>query len=442
MITIPSDYLQLGKQIPFRVYDEQGRLLVAAGRVIDDERRLAGLQERALFADEKEASPWSAGFEQSADALMQKDVTLEVIAAARTDERRRGGASSSADSATPQRTSPTAYRPAAAASGAAAHREPAANRRQVISAAAASQQTLSERCNALVAGLGTALRDAERDPQWLDRIVEVLAMLRELARFQRNGLLYLLLQHAAHSNAQYSCHHALLCTLVCEGVGTSLGWSGNALNDLARAALTMNVSMTQLQDQLAQRDDPLRPAQRSLVQSHAARSGQILRASDVTNLDWLDIVEQHHDDQLLRRPLQTLRPTERLTRLLIMTDRFVAKVSRRGSRHPMSPLAAARDVCVGPDGQPDELGSALLKTLGMYPPGSYVQLASGEVGVVVAPGRRMNHPLVAVFIGTTGMPTTEPVLRDTAQPARAVMRAVPVADVKVQVQPERALALV
>ena len=42
-----------------------------------------------LFVDDKEAGPWRASFTQTASALIHKEATLEMIAAARMDKTRR-----------------------------------------------------------------------------------------------------------------------------------------------------------------------------------------------------------------------------------------------------------------------------------------------------------------------------------------------------------------
>jgi hypothetical protein len=43
----------------------------------------------------------------------------------------------------------------------------------------------------------------------------------------------------------------------------------------------------------------------------------------------------------------------------------------------------------------------LLKAVGLYPPGSFVELASGEVGIALARGRRANLPVMA-SLGAAG----------------------------------------
>jgi hypothetical protein len=107
----------------------------------------------------------------------------------------------------------------------------------------------------------------------------------------------------------------------------------------------------------------------------------------------------------------------------------------------MSPVQAAREACLGAAGVPDEIGSALLKGVGLYPPGSFVELASGELGLVVARGRRANVPYVAALVSAAGTPLGEPALRDTLEGRFAVKGAVPPARVKVRPPHERLLLM-
>lgn len=430
LIALPPDFLQLNKRIPFGVYDAYGRLLVAAGRSIDDEKKLGVLQRRELFVDEDEAGPLRQSLHQSASALIRNNATLEVIAAARLSPR------SAAQTQRPMsrpavRDDVPAPPPAAPAQEAPSPRLPTFGR----------EGSLSQRCAAITKALGSALREAETDPHWLQRVQAVHEGLRDYTEYHRNAALYLLFQHAAHSNEHYSSHHAMLCTVICESVSKALGWLPEARLRIARAALTMNVAMTQLQDTLAMRDDPLRPIHKQQLASHSQRSADLLSQAGVEDEVWLNIVRQHHDPALATAPLTRLDPTQRMTRLLMSVDRFAARISRRGSRSPQSPLIAARDLCVGEDGLPDEFGAAILRVVGMYPPGSYVRLVNGELAVVLTPGRRMNQPLVAVIQGSSGLALSDPILRDTALPGREVVEAVPVAHVRVSVDPDRALAL-
>jgi hypothetical protein len=107
----------------------------------------------------------------------------------------------------------------------------------------------------------------------------------------------------------------------------------------------------------------------------------------------------------------------------------------------MSPVQAAREACLGAKGVPDEIGGALLKAVGLYPPGSFVELASGDIGIVVARGRAANLPFVATLIAASGNPLGEPALRDTVDRRYAVKGAVPPGAVKVRPPHDRLMAL-
>ena len=72
----------------------------------------------------------------------------------------------------------------------------------------------------------------------------------------------------------------------------------------------------------------------------------------------------------------------------------------------------------------DEAGAALVKTLGVYPPGAFVRLASQEVGVVIRRGTTATTPRVAVVTNREGLPTGEPIPRDTGMPPWKITAAV------------------
>ena len=93
------------------------------------------------------------------------------------------------------------------------------------------------------------------------------------------------------------------------------------------------------------------------------------------------------------------------------------------------------------DGRPDQIGAALLKSVGLYPPGSFVQLVNGETGIVVARGKQANLPMVAVLRSQTGVPLVSPSLRDTADKRHAVKCGVGVEAVNVLPPHDRLVAM-
>jgi hypothetical protein len=82
----------------------------------------------------------------------------------------------------------------------------------------------------------------------------------------------------------------------------------------------------------------------------------------------------------------------------------------------------------------------LLKVLGLYPPGTYVQLASGEMGVVVARGAKAHTPLVAALRRADGSLLAQPLRRDTQQRAHTVQRGLGTRELRVRVNHHRVLS--
>jgi HD-GYP domain-containing protein (c-di-GMP phosphodiesterase class II) len=299
---------------------------------------------------------------------------------------------------------------------------------------------LSQQWRDLVDQLDDALHGMRSGRDWRGRLFAVHGRARALFERRPDASLYHHVYEAGHSSHKYSCHHALLTLVVVEHAATKLGWSQPWVDSLGRAALTMNVAMRQLQDRLATTHQKPTAAMRTQIATHAEASAALLEATGLGDPLCLAVVRLHHEAEGEGQPLAEQAPERQLARLLRRVDIFTAKISRRATRSPMSPVRAAREACLGADGMPDEIGGAMLKAVGLYPPGSFVALASGEMGIVVARGERANVPRVAALVSPRGSPLGEPVMRDTEDERYAVRSAVTPSSVKVRPPHDRLLA--
>lgn len=91
--------------------------------------------------------------------------------------------------------------------------------------------------------------------------------------------------------------------------------------------------------------------------------------------------------------------------------------------------------------QVDEAGAALIKAIGIYQPGTFVRLATDEIAVVVKRGMNTSTPRVAVLVSRSGMPTMEPIVRETSTRDYRIVASVPHREMKVQINLERLLPL-
>lgn len=258
------------------------------------------------------------------------------------------------------------------------------------------------------------------EAEWLEVLQGVAGRMRALAQVDLDRVLYLLVQDAQRGSEAYSSRHALFCALVAWLCSGEMGWPQNERDSLVSAALTMNLSMTEMQNDLAFRDRTLTVEQRRVVQTHAARSAEALHEAGIDDALWIEVVARHHEEPDPLLAMAELPPPQRVAALLRRVDVFTAKISARKVRAGMPATLAAQEACLGPNGQPDALGAALLKTLGLYPPGSYVKLANGELAVVKRRGAKANEPLVLSLTGRDGRALPVPVARHTARVEHAV----------------------
>ena len=287
---------------------------------------------------------------------------------------------------------------------------------------------------------GHALLRETSPAQFPDRLARLQAQLGRQARRNPDGSLFALMHLSATEIRLYSATHAMLVSVMC-GLAAHevLGWPEQQETTLCMAALTMNIGMTDLQDRMAAQMEAPSAAQRLLVAQHPDHSAELLSRLGVHDANWLGAVRHHHSRT--PGPLASRSTALQMARLIQRADMFAARLAPRASRQPTTPAAAMQAAYFDEERQIDEAGAALIKAVGIYSPGSFVRLATGEVGVVVRRGSNTTTPRVAVLINREGMPTGEHTVRDTSVREYRIVASVAHRDVKVQINLNRMLVL-
>jgi HD-GYP domain-containing protein (c-di-GMP phosphodiesterase class II) len=292
----------------------------------------------------------------------------------------------------------------------------------------------------LYAALRSLLHQGAEASHFLDRLLRVQVQTEQLWHQQPDNSMLLLVQYLFDPRLSYSTTHALLCAGLCQLVSASSDMAVDTHRRLTQTALTMNLGMTQVQDQLARQATQPSALQRQLIREHPLHSAAILRELGVTDPTWLRWVEEHHERSDGTGYPVGHRADGTQYRLLQLADSFVACISPREDRGSLSSRDLARQLYLGFGETPDPWGALFVKVIGFFPPGSYVRLVNGERGVVVRRGEKANAPKVMALMGRLGTPLGEPALRDTADAAFAVQASLPPGEVKVVVNVERLIA--
>jgi hypothetical protein len=118
-----------------------------------------------------------------------------------------------------------------------------------------------------------------------------------------------------------------------------------------------------------------------------------------------------------------------------VVDVLTAKISPRAVRESLSPQEAVRQLYREDKG--GQISTAIIKEFGIYPPGDYVKLASGELGVVVQRTANAKAPIVAAITDTQGHPIAKTLRRDTGLPEFAILATVSDKTMLKRLPPER-----
>ncbi|MFN9474364.1 HD-GYP domain-containing protein, partial [Acidovorax sp.] len=207
--------------------------------------------------------------------------------------------------------------------------------------------------------------------------------LQDLVAHDIDAALYLMFQLAATSSVGYSAAHALVCGTLCHIMAQDLRLVPSERDSLVRAALTMNIGMTALQDELAEQRERPTSAQQEAIRSHPEESQALLERLFVSDKLWLDVVGQHHTNMADQVPLAQQNPEDRLTRILGTIDRYAAMISPRKSRAGRSATDSVRAIVGQEVDQRDEVSYTLVRSIGLCPPGTFVRLDNGEVAIVL-----------------------------------------------------------
>ena len=216
--------------------------------------------------------------------------------------------------------------------------------------------------------------------------------------------------HDAAYTLSHPVHQACLAALV----GKRLGLSDTRRESLVAAALTANVSMRELQEQLHRQSTALSEEQFRAVRLHPLRSAELLERAGIGNTLWLDTVRQHHervDGTGYARALCGEQIVHE-ARILALADYYCAMVSARADRGAQLPHEQLRSLFLQRGGIFDAtIALAMIKELGVFPPGTFVRLASGEIGVVIARGENV-QPMVSALVSPRGGAYARPLRRD------------------------------
>ncbi len=266
--------------------------------------------------------------------------------------------------------------------------------------------------------VGEALR-ADPGPGYEGALDDASAPVQALIERDPDLAIFQVMRRGAGADTAYGVHRSLQTAITGHLVAQRLGWDPTQCARLFKVALTMNISMLELQGKLARQMHPPTPQQRVELQSHPMRSVRLLQQAGIEDEAWLEAVLHHHEQEDGAGYPSGRTAVSELATLARRADVYTSKLASRSTREALSADQAGRQMFMQDPGHP--MTAALVREFGIYPPGCYVRLSSGETGIVVARGATISTPVVACLTSPSGALLSEPQRRATDAKTSAVV---------------------
>lgn len=218
----------------------------------------------------------------------------------------------------------------------------------------------------------------------------------------------------------YTAGHSVQVAVMLARLAPLLNISPEDKHSLLCAALTMNIGAAALQNTLHEQTDPLSSGQSQHIRLHPLLSSALLRESGITDPLWHRLVCEHHEmpdgsGYPIGYPASYLHP---LSAALRIADILGAKLCGRRYRKRMSAKNAWLSLYQpGDTSNPDAvLIQRFVRSIGLYPSGSFVRLENKKVALVVAQTQNLRHPKLLAFDRGGGFITL-----DTQQEGNAIV---------------------
>lgn len=186
---------------------------------------------------------------------------------------------------------------------------------------------------------------------------------------------------------EYTAEHSINVCILSVAFARYLGFEKQEIRKIGMCGLLHDVGKAKIPDEILLKEGRFTDDEFELMKSHAKFGGDLLMTmSDIDSIA-IDVAYSHHerpDESGYPRGLQRHQiPYYAL--IIAITDAYDAITSSRCYDDGRSSMEALDIIYKNRGRQFDEdLALEFIKCIGVYPPGSIVEMTNGEVGIVIA----------------------------------------------------------
>ena len=185
----------------------------------------------------------------------------------------------------------------------------------------------------------------------------------------------------------YTAEHSVRVSVLAVALGRELDLLEKGLEDLGVAAMLHDVGKINIPDEILNKEGALEPHEYELMKSHAEHGRKLLMSkSDVPPVA-VDVAASHHEQIDGRGYPRGVKGNKIpfYAKIVGVADAFDAITSDRVYSAARSTLEGLRIMyeCRGTQFD-EEVVRALIRLVGIYPPGHIVELNNGEAGIILS----------------------------------------------------------
>lgn len=186
---------------------------------------------------------------------------------------------------------------------------------------------------------------------------------------------------------EYTSEHCLNVAILSIAFGRHLGFSEYDLKNLGLCGLLHDVGKIKVPLEILNKEDVFTREEFEIMKKHALYGRDFLMSQAGVYPGAIDVAYAHHekiDGSGYPRGLEG-RQIPHFAKLVAITDAYDAITSDRAYQNSRSTLEAQKILFDAAGSHFDvELTQSFIQWLGIYPPGSIVEMTNGEVGIVLS----------------------------------------------------------